>query len=81
MPGSAYFVLECPTCGRRLHIRVEYLGRNVICQHCGAQFVASDPDSNRYPGEQAVESLLRRAEQRLRDDGSLAAAGRVANPR
>ena len=37
------FVQECPTCGRRLHIRVEYLGRKVSCQHCRGQLMACDP--------------------------------------
>ena len=27
MPHSTYFVQGCPTCGRRLHVRVEYLGK------------------------------------------------------
>ena len=27
MPGGTYFVQECPTCGRSLQVRVEYLGK------------------------------------------------------
>ena len=42
MSQVTYFVQECPTCGRRLEIRVEYLGRRVACQHCHGQFRASD---------------------------------------
>ncbi len=32
MSNPTYFVQECPTCGRRLQIRVEYLGKRVVCQ-------------------------------------------------
>ncbi|MFO0903914.1 MAG: hypothetical protein U0939_12990 [Pirellulales bacterium] len=40
MLRSAYFVQECSTCGRRLEVRVELLGRRVECPHCHSQFVA-----------------------------------------
>lgn len=39
-----YYLQSCPTCGRRLQIRVEYMGRRVICYHCGAALLAQDPD-------------------------------------
>lgn len=65
MSRTTYFVQECPTCGRNLHIRVEYLGREVVCQHCHAQFEACDPASNTYPPTQSGIALLRRAEQLL----------------
>ena len=42
MPNPIYFVQECPTCGRRLQIRVNYLGRSVVCQHCQGKFTAAD---------------------------------------
>jgi hypothetical protein len=52
MSPSTYFIQECPTCGRRLHIRVEYLGRRVVCQHCHGALIAADfalrPRSDRY---------------------------------
>ncbi|MGC3969969.1 MAG: hypothetical protein QM775_22375 [Pirellulales bacterium] len=45
MPSAKpYYVQECPTCGRKLNIRVEYLGKKVVCQHCRSQFVAWDSD-------------------------------------
>ena len=43
MMESPYYTQECPTCGRSLHIRVEYLGRELVCQHCRGQLVARDP--------------------------------------
>lgn len=64
MSNSTYFVQECPTCGRQLHIRVEYLGKRVICQHCRGQFVACDPQSNRY-SEPPGSALLKRADELL----------------
>ena len=67
MSNSTYFVQECPTCGRRLQIRVEYLGKTVVCQHCRGQLTACDPASNRYPELSSSEELLRRAEQLLQN--------------
>jgi hypothetical protein len=67
MSRSTYFVQGCPTCGRRLHIRVEYLGKRVVCEHCRGQFTACDPASNRYgPSDSAI---MRRAEKLLHDVG------------
>ena len=65
MPRSTYFVQECPTCGRNLQVRVEYLGREVECQHCHARFNASEPGSMKYAESDSGLSLLERAEQLL----------------
>lgn len=65
MTRSTYFVQECPTCGRSLQIRVEYLGKHVVCQHCQAKFEACDPESAAYPPSKSGLSLLRRAEELL----------------
>lgn len=43
MANSTYFYQECPTCGRLLEIRVTHLGRKVVCEHCRANLVATDP--------------------------------------
>jgi hypothetical protein len=64
MPSATYFVQECPTCGRRLQIRVEYLGRKVACQHCQGTFVAADPNGRRGAGDQNG-AALRRANELL----------------
>ena len=45
MAVATYFVQECPTCGRRLQVRIEYLGKKIACRHCQAKFTASDPAS------------------------------------
>ena len=60
MSNSMYFVQECPTCGRQLQIRVEHLGRRMVCEHCRGSFVARDPAN--APAE---DDLLRRADALL----------------
>jgi hypothetical protein len=66
MSNPTYFVQECPTCGRRLRIRVEYLGKRVVCQHCRARLVARDPAGSRYDlSDSAI--LMRRAEELLEE--------------
>jgi hypothetical protein len=65
MSKSTYFVQECPTCGRNLQVRVKYLGKMVVCQHCQAPFEACDPSSAAYPPSDSGIALLSRAEQLL----------------
>jgi hypothetical protein len=62
--SRAYFLGECPTCSRKLEIRVELLGKRVACQHCGATHVASDAQNrqNTNPNsDQKIDQLLARA--------------------
>jgi hypothetical protein len=65
MSNPTYFVQECPTCGRRLQIRVEYLGRRMVCQHCQGKFTATDPSSIRPDSSCDGSALLRRADRLL----------------
>jgi hypothetical protein len=65
MSNVPYFVQECPTCGRRLQIRVEYLGKRVVCQHCQGKFVAMDPSNARIGYVDHGSALLRRANELL----------------
>ncbi|MHC4181241.1 MAG: hypothetical protein ACYSWU_27400 [Planctomycetota bacterium] len=65
MSNSTYFIQECPTCGRRLQIRVEHLGKRVTCQHCQGQFEALDPANVRRDSAQRNNDLLRRADELL----------------
>lgn len=82
MANSIYFVQECPTCGRRLQIRVEYLGRQVVCQHCRGKLKAQDPETSRYLGCSEAQQLLRHAEELLRDASRhVLAHNRVPYPR
>jgi hypothetical protein len=65
MSSATYFVQECPTCGRRLQIRVEYLGRRVVCRHCQGQLTAADPANMRCDCGGSADALLRRADKLL----------------
>jgi hypothetical protein len=65
MSHTTFFVQECPTCGRRLQIRVVYLGRRLYCQHCGGPFLAADPAASPARSEHDSSPLLERAEQLL----------------
>jgi RNase P subunit RPR2 len=76
MSNATYFVQECPTCGRRLQIRVEYLGRKVICRHCQGQLVAADSSNVRLDPAESNNALLRRADELLES-----IAHRKAQPR
>lgn len=64
MTHSTYFVQECPTCGRALQIRVEYLGRALTCQHCRGKLEARDPE-NELPQVNDSLALLQRADELL----------------
>jgi hypothetical protein len=65
MSRSTYFVQECPTCGRGLQVRVEYLGRQVVCQHCHGRFEACDPAGTAPSASNSGIDLLRRADELL----------------
>lgn len=80
MSPSTYFVQECPTCGRRLHIRVEYLGRRVVCQHCHGALIATDP-ALRRPVDDYVNPLLRCADEMLATITERQLPSRLPHPR
>jgi len=65
MHTSTYFDQDCPICGRRLQIRVAYLGRRLACQHCRGEFEACNPGSTAYPPDDSGLALLRRAGELL----------------
>ncbi len=75
MSSAMYFVQECPTCGRRLQIRVEYLGKRLVCRHCQGNLMAADPAAHR-DGAGSTSELLRRADELLES-----AAQRTQSPR
>ncbi|QDU56464.1 response regulator [Aeoliella mucimassa] len=68
MPNSTYFVQECSTCGRKLQVRIEYLGKNVVCQHCGAKFAAVDHSTGDLHDDTSM-SVLQRADELIRQSG------------
>jgi hypothetical protein len=82
MPHSTYFVQGCPTCGRRLHVRVEYLGKKVICQHCRGPLVACD-GAGKGCGEGQADgaSLLHRANEILKRAADRIQRSRQSRPK
>jgi len=40
--GATYYIQICSTCGRRLEVKIEYIGLEVSCYHCRARFVAEN---------------------------------------
>ncbi len=69
MASPTYFVQECCTCGRNLQVRIEYLGRKVACQHCGAKFVACDPQNGSTVSSDSGSGLLARVDELIRQSG------------
>lgn len=65
MSKATYYVQDCPTCGRGLRVRVEYLGRMVACQHCSGRFIAQDPASGAPAPSDSGVYMLKRAEELL----------------
>lgn len=58
MLKPVYYVQECPTCGRSLQIRVAYLGRRMVCQHCLGEFEATDPANKQNTPPVGHDDLL-----------------------
>ncbi len=81
MSKSIYFVQECPTCGRKLQIRVDYLGREVVCQHCQGKFLAIDPANARLDSAHNDSTILRRADELLESVQRRQARSRSNSPR
>ena len=81
MSSGMYFVRECPTCGRHLYIRVEYLGKKVVCQHCHGKLEARDPAASGVGSFEAAESLMRRADELLDHTNTETAQPRLNYPR
>ncbi len=64
-----HFTQPCPTCGRQLRIAIDLLGREVGCQHCGAEFTGGCDGSSanhatlEAPLLERVEAILRRSDE------------------
>lgn len=65
MTNSTHFIQDCPTCGRKLQVRLVYLGKQVSCRHCHAQFLAIHPMSPAHRLSDSGLDLLRRADELL----------------
>jgi DNA-directed RNA polymerase subunit RPC12/RpoP len=73
MASGTYFVRSCPTCGRNLEVRVELLGRDVECVHCGANFTATE-ESRNAADDLRIEQVLARAQRYIDSIDSLNSA-------
>ncbi len=73
MSSATFFVQQCPTCGRRLRVCVEYLGKRIQCRHCRGTLIARDPENSPSWGD-AQSALMRRVDELLEVPG--AAGGR-----
>ena len=65
MSKPSYFLQECGTCGRSLRIRVEYLGKRVVCQHCKTHFRAVEAAGKGDSPVKVESVILKRADQLL----------------
>ena len=65
MSGATYFVQDCPVCGRFLQVKLELLGKKVICRHCQGRFIASDPTLTVPLVANEHERILNRADELL----------------
>ena len=65
MSRATFFVRECPTCARLLQIRVEYLGKLLVCEHCRGSFQATDPEQSATRQPLSGSYALQRAEELL----------------
>jgi hypothetical protein len=65
MSKPSYFLQECGTCGRSLRIRVEYLGKRVVCQHCKTHFRAAEVIGRGESPVKVESVVLKRADQLL----------------
>lgn len=64
MSCPTFFFKPCPTCGRRLEIKVEHFGKLVECPSCTSRFVAGEtPDSDERTA--ALEQALLKADEYL----------------
>jgi len=62
---ATFYYQECPTCGRALRIRINYLGKTVVCEHCQGSFTAQDPNATAAAPQAHAPSPLERAEELL----------------
>lgn len=64
MVDDTRIVQPCPSCKRRLHIRLMYVGQRVACRHCRHQFVVRDPSSSFALSDSGI-ALLNRVDEML----------------
>jgi hypothetical protein len=65
MSRATYFIHTCPFCSRLLEVRVEYLGKSVMCQHCSGRFVAQDLSNSPRKMSDSGSQILERVDELL----------------
>lgn len=68
MAKSIRFTRSCPSCGRPLQISIELLGKNVVCNACGAGFQACSDSTYSKPIDEfdlKVARLIQAADRQL----------------
>lgn len=73
MAAGTYFVKPCPTCGRKLEVRIELLGREVECVHCSAVFTANERVDT-GPDELKINRLIAKAQEYIDSTANVNAA-------
>jgi hypothetical protein len=82
MSKHLFFVHPCPTCGRRLHVNVEHLGKKVGCPHCGGRIEVCDPDGGKTSPTDGSSTLMQRVEELLEAPPTTSReASRLSHPR
>ena len=61
MSEALHYIQQCPTCGRRVQVRLEYSGRRLACEHCHGVFIANASEHD----EPVHEDVLGRVDELL----------------
>ncbi|HLW66990.1 MAG TPA: hypothetical protein VKS79_16870 [Gemmataceae bacterium] len=61
-------IVECPSCGKKLKVPDEYIGKKVRCSDCNGTFVSGKPPAKEPPRPAAVESEPDDAADQTDDD-------------
>ena len=64
---ASHIVEGCPVCGRRVTIQCQYFGRQVVCQHCGGQFVATENGAQTSGWMAKCDRLMEAADRLLEE--------------
>ncbi len=70
MASGTFFVRDCPTCGRKLQARIELLGRDIECTHCGCVFSSTDRDRLKT-SELEIDRVLAQADHFIESTANL----------
>jgi hypothetical protein len=64
MSKDTRIVQSCPSCKKRLHIRLKHVGKRVGCRHCLHRFKVRDPSSSFSLSDSGM-ALLNRVDEVL----------------